>query len=118
MKEQYQALMVQIHFGEADKWEGKPLYEAIVAKCTDLGMAGATVYRGIEGFGASSRIHRASLLKFSSDAPIVLTVIDREEQIERLIPQLDEMVQEGLVVMSRVEAIRFAANPGKSQVTS
>ena len=108
MKDQYQARMLRIHFGEGDKWQGKPLHEAIVAKCMELGMAGATVYRGIEGYGASTRIHHASHWRFSKDAPIMLTVIDREEQIEKLIPHLDLMVEEGLIAMSRVEVIRYS----------
>jgi PII-like signaling protein len=92
MKEQFQARMLRIHFGEGDKWHGKPLHEAILAKCVELGMAGATVYRGIEGFGASTRIHHASHWTFSKDAPIMLTIIDKEERIAVLIPHLDEMV--------------------------
>ncbi len=114
MKDQFQARMLRIHFGEADKWQGKPLYEAIVAKCMELGMAGATVYRGIEGYGASTRIHHASHWTFSKDAPIMLTIIDREEQIEKLIPHLDSMVEEGLIAMSRVEVIRYSRNPEKA----
>ena len=76
MKDQFQARMLRIHFGEGDKWQGKPLHEAIVSKCIELGMAGATVYRGIEGYGASTRIHHASHWTFSKDAPIMLTIID------------------------------------------
>ena len=76
-------------------------------------MAGATVYRGIEGYGASTRIHHASHWKFSKDAPIMLTIIDKEEQIEKLIPHLDAMVEEGLIAMSRVEVIRYSRNPQK-----
>jgi PII-like signaling protein len=108
MKDQFQARMLRIHFGEDDKCHGKPLYEAIVAKCLELGMAGATVYRGIEGYGASTRIHHASHWKFSKDAPIMLSIIDTEEQIEKLIPHLDAMVEEGLIAMSRVEVIRYS----------
>jgi hypothetical protein len=118
MKEQFQARMLRIHFGESDKWNGKPLYEAIVSKCQELGLAGATVYRGIEGYGASTRIHHASHWKFSRDAPVMLSVIDTEEQIAKLIPYLDEMVQDGLVAMSRVEVIRYVRQEdvrGKAQ---
>ena len=117
MKDQYQARMLRIHFGEGDKWQGKPLHEAIVSKCMELGMAGATVYRGIEGYGASTRIHHSSHWKFSKDAPIMLTVIDKEEQIEKLIPHLDAMVEEGLVAMSRVEVIRYSRDPAKGPDT-
>jgi len=108
MKEQFQARMLRIHFGEGDKWHGKPLHEAILAKCVELGMAGATVYRGIEGFGASTRIHHASHWTFSKDAPIMLTIIDKEERIAVLIPHPDEMVEDGLIATSNVEVIRYS----------
>ncbi len=108
MKEQFQARMLRIHFGEDDKWQGKPLHEAILAKCQELGMAQAIVYRGIEGYGSSTRVRHASHWKFSKDAPIMLSIIDREEQIAKLIPHLDAMIQEGLVASSSVEVIRFS----------
>lgn len=111
MKEHFEASMLRIHFGEDDKWQGKPLHEAIVAKCQELGLAGATVYRGIEGYGTSTRIHHSSHWKFSKDAPIMVSVIDREEQINKLLPYLDEMVKEGIIAMSRVEAIRLWRSP-------
>jgi uncharacterized protein len=113
MKEKFEARMLRIHFGEADKWQGKPLHEAIVAKCQELGLAGAIVYRGIEGYGASTRIHHASHWKFSKDAPIMLSIIDREEQIDKLLPHLDAMVEEGLIAMSRVEVIRYWRDAAK-----
>ena len=106
MKEEFQARMLRIHFSEGDKWKGKPLHEAIVAKCLELGMAGAIVYRGIEGYGASARIHHARVL--SRDAPIMLSIIDTEEQIRRLIPHLDAMVEEGLIATSLVQVIRYS----------
>lgn len=109
MKEHFQATMLRIHFGESDRWEGKPLHEAILGKCKELGMAEAIVYRGIEGYGTSTRIRHASHWTFSKDAPIMLSVIDTQEQIERLIPHLDAMVQEGLIATSRVEVIRYFA---------
>lgn len=118
MKEEFQARMLRIHFGESDKWQGKPLHEAIVAKCKELGMAGAIVYRGIEGYGTSTRIRHASHWIFSKDAPIMLSIIDTEEQIEKLIPYLDGMVEEGLVAMSRVEAIRYSRNPERTRETA
>jgi PII-like signaling protein len=110
MKEQFQARMLRIHFGEDDKWQGKLLQEAIFAKCMELGMAGATVYRGIEGYGGSTRIHRASHWTFSKDAPVMVSVIDTEEQIAKLIPHLDAMVEEGLIATSRVDVIRYSRN--------
>ncbi|MGA9667912.1 MAG: DUF190 domain-containing protein [Terracidiphilus sp.] len=110
MKEQFQACMLRVHFGESDKWQGKPLHEAIVAKCRELEIAGVMVYRGVEGYGSSTRIRHASHWTFSKDAPIMLSIIDTEEQIEKLIPHLDAMVNEGLVAMSRVEVIRYTRN--------
>ena len=107
MKEQFEARMLRIHLGESDQWQGKPLHEAIVAKCMELEMAGAIVYRGIEGYGASTRIRHSSHWKFSRDAPIKLSIIDTEEQIQKLLPHLDEMVAEGLIAISRVEVIRY-----------
>lgn len=110
MKLEGKAKLVRIHFGEDDKWKGKPLHEAIVAKCQELGIAGATVYRGIEGFGASTRIHRAAgPFSFSSDAPIVIAIVDVEEKIRELLPVLDEMVHEGLIALSNVEVIKYVS---------
>jgi PII-like signaling protein len=108
MKEQFKARMLRVHFGEDDKWQGKPLHEAIVAKCVELGIAGAIVYRGIEGYGGSTRIHRANHWAFSKDAPIMLSIIDTEDQINKLIPHLDAMVEEGLIAISSVEVIRYS----------
>lgn len=107
MKEQFRANMLRVHFGEGDRWQGKRLYEAILAKCQELGMAGAIVYRGIEGYGTSTRIRHSSHWTFSRDAPIMLSIIDTEEQIKKLIPHLDVMVEEGLVTISSVEVIRY-----------
>jgi uncharacterized protein len=110
MKEQFEACMLRIHFGERDKWQGKPLHEAIVAKCQELGIAGASVYRGIEGYGTSTRIRHASHWTLSKDAPIMVSIIDREEQIHKLLPHLDAMVEEGVIAVSRVEVIRLSRN--------
>lgn len=100
------AKLVRVHFGEDDKWHGKPLYEAIVEEARRHDLAGATVYRGIEGYGASSRIHRRQLLT-SSDLPIMLCIIDTADKIERFLPTLQGMVQEGLVAISDVDVIRY-----------
>lgn len=112
MKLEGKAKMLRIHFGEDDKWQNKPLYEAIVMKCRELDIAGATVFRGIEGYGASTLIHKRHLLR-SSDRPIMVSVVDTEEKIRRLIPALDEMVDEGLIAMSEVEVIRYVHEDGK-----
>jgi PII-like signaling protein len=100
--------MLRIHFGEDDRWQGKPLHEAILAKCKELAIAEAIVFRGIEGYGPGSRIRRSGHWTFSKDAPIQLSIIDTQEQIARLIPFLDAMVQEGVVASSTVEAIRYS----------
>jgi len=101
------AKLVRVHFGEDDRWHGKPLYEAIVEEARRHDLAGATVYRGIEGYGASSRIHRRQLLT-SADLPIVLCLIDAADRIARFLPTLENMVQEGLVAISDVEVIRYS----------
>jgi uncharacterized protein len=111
MKLEGKAKMLRIHFGEDDQWHNRPLYEAIVTKCRELDIAGATVFRGIEGYGASTLIHKRHLLR-SSDSPIMVSVIDTEEKIQSLIPALDEMVQEGLIAMSEVEVIRYVHQDG------
>lgn len=108
MKEQFSARMLRIHFGEDDRWQGKPLHEAIVARCKELGIAEVIVFRGIEGYGSGSRIRRPSHWSFSKDAPIQLSVIDTEERIATLIPFLDTMIEEGLVAASAVEVIRYS----------
>jgi PII-like signaling protein len=111
MKLEGKARMLRIHFGEDDKWHDKPLYQAIVEKCRELDIAGATVFRGIEGYGASTLIHRAHLL-WSSDRPIMVSVVDSEQNIGKLLPALDQMVAEGLIAMSEVEVIRYVHQDG------
>jgi uncharacterized protein len=112
MKLEGRAKMLRIHFGEDDKWKGKPLYRAIVEKCRELDIAGATVFRGIEGYGASTLIRRAHTLSFSHDAPLMVSVVDSEEKIQKLLPLLDEMVGEGLIAMSDVEVIKYVHQEG------
>ena len=107
MKEQFSGRMLRIHFGEDDHWQGKPLHEAILTKCKELGIAEAIVFRGIEGYGSGSRIRRSGHWTFSKDAPIQLSIIDSEEQIARLLPFLDAMVEEGLVATSTVQVVRY-----------
>lgn len=100
------AKMIRIYFGEDDRWHGKPLYEAIVEEAQRQDMAGATVYRGIEGYGASTRIHRKHLLT-SSDLPVMVCIVDQPEKIDQFLPTLERMVNEGLIAMSDVEVIRY-----------
>jgi uncharacterized protein len=112
MKLEGRAKMLRIHFGEDDRWQDNPLYEAIVMKCRELDIAGATVFRGIEGYGASTLIHKHHLLR-SSDRPIMVSVIDTEEKIRNLIPVLDAMVDEGLIALSDVDVIRYVHEEGR-----
>ncbi len=104
--------MLRVHFGEDDKWQGKPLYEAIVEKCREMDIAGATVFRGIEGYGASTLIHRSYLFRRGADLPIMVSIVDAEDKIKKLFPVLDEMVDEGLIAMSDVEVIRYVHQEG------
>jgi uncharacterized protein len=117
MKLEGKAKMLRIHFSQGDTWHDKPLYEAIVMKCRELDIAGATVFRGIEGYGASTRIHKHHLFR-SSDHPIMISVIDTEERIRTLLPLLDEMVDEGLIAMSNVEVIRYVHQEGMRSTIS
>ena len=96
--------ILQLHFCESDKHEGKPLHEAILAKCRDLKIAGATVFRGLEGYGAAAEIRRQHLV--SRDQPIVVVVVDSPENIDRLRPIVEDMIPTGVVIMSRVEMTR------------
>ena len=112
MKLAGKAKLLRIYFGEDDKWKGKPLYRAILEKCRELDVAGATVYRGVEGYGASTLIRRSHLLSISHDAPVMVSIVDSEEKIRNLIPVLDEMVGEGLIAMSDVEVIKYVYQNG------
>src|SRR5437773_9821806 len=95
------AKMIRVHFGEDDRWQGKPLHEAIVQEARRQDLAGATVYCGIEGYGASSRIHRRHLLT-SSDLPVMVCIIDDAEKIQRCLPTLESMVYDGLIAITAV----------------
>src|SRR5215475_1030250 len=111
MKLEGKAKMLRVHFGEDDKWHGKPLYEAIVEKCREMDIAGATVFKGIEGYGASTLIRRPHLFR-GSDLPIMVAIVDTEDKLKNLFPVLDEMVDEGLIAMSEVEVIRYVHQDG------
>ena len=107
MKLEGEGRLLRIFIGESDRWHGKPLYEAIVELARREGLAGATVLRGIEGFGAESHLHTARILRLSEDLPVVIEIVDREEAIDRVLPQLDEMVGEGMVTVERVHVIAY-----------
>jgi PII-like signaling protein len=103
-----QAKMLRIYIGEDDRWEDEPLHEAIVKKLRMMDIAGATVYRGILGYGANQRMHKSGFLGLSHDLPLMITVVDSVEKIRRAVTVLDEMVDEGLLVLSDVEVIKYA----------
>ena len=107
MKMSEDGQLLRIFIGESDHWRGKPLYEAIILKARELGIAGATMLRGMMGYGAASRIHTAKILRLSEDLPVVIEVVDSAEKIELLLPLIDEMVQEGLVTLEKVRVIHY-----------
>ncbi|MEU5890338.1 DUF190 domain-containing protein [Streptomyces sp. NPDC047461] len=108
------ALRVTVFIGEHDTWHHKPLYSEIVHRAHAAGLAGASVFRGIEGFGASSRIHTSRLLSLSEDLPVAIVIVDTEERVRDFLPQLDELVTEGLVVLDGCEVIRYAGRGEES----
>jgi PII-like signaling protein len=101
--------LVRIFIGDSDQWHGRPLYEEIVKRMREEGIAGATVIRAIEGFGASSHLHTARILRLSEDLPLVIEIVDTEEHIQRVLPILDEMVGDGLVTVEKVHVITYRA---------
>ncbi|MGW5280702.1 DUF190 domain-containing protein [Streptomyces collinus] len=105
------ALRLTVYIGEDDTWHHKPLYSEIVRRAHAAGLAGASVFRGIEGFGASSRIHTSRLLSLSEDLPVAIVVVDTEERVRAFLPQLDELVTEGLVTLDACEVIRYVGRP-------
>jgi len=104
MQEHQRCKLLRLHFTERDQYGGKPLYEAIVEKCRALKIAGATVFRGLEGYGNTAEIHRSHVLLH--DLPIVVTVIDTHENIERLVPIVEEMLDTGMIAVSDVSVVR------------
>lgn len=100
-------ILLRVFIGESDRFEGKPLYEAIVQNVRELGLAGATVVRGSEGFGAHSVVHKSSLLEMSADLPIVVEIVDTAENVQRLLPHLQAMVREGMITMEHVVVLMY-----------
>ncbi len=115
MKIPEQGKLLRIFIGERDRWHHQPLYEALVLKARELGLAGATVLRGPMGFGAHSRLHTAKILRLSMDLPMVIEIVDSEENLNKLLPHLDEMVQEGLVTLEDVKVLKYRANAAKPE---
>ena len=105
MRTTNKARLLRLHFGESDRHNGKPLYEAIVHRCKELKIAGATVFRGLEGYGESAEIHRHHVIR--KDQPIVVTIIDTAENLARLLPVVEEMMDTGMIAMSDVDYLRI-----------
>lgn len=110
MKLPHEASLLRIFIGENDKYEGRPLGEVIVEEARKRGFAGATALRGYLGFGANSRIHTSKVLRLSEDLPVVVEIVDEEEKIERFLPDLDQMIGEGLVTLEKVRVITYRHN--------
>lgn len=115
LKREGKAKLMRIYVGENDKWNGKPLYEAIVSGLRAHDIAGVTVYRGILGYGANRRIHKDAALSLSHDRPILLSIVDTEEKLRPFMPLLDQMVQQGLVVLSDVDVINYTHDYEKDE---
>ncbi|HSV65911.1 MAG TPA: DUF190 domain-containing protein [Mycobacteriales bacterium] len=101
------AIRLSIFIGEDDTWHHTPLHHEIVHRAHEAGLAGATVLRGVEGYGASSRIHTTRLLSLSQNLPLLIVIVDAEERVRAFLPQLDELVGEGMVILDEVEVIRY-----------
>lgn len=110
MRLQGEGKLLRIFIGESDTWQGKPLYQAIVQRLREEGLAGATVIRGIEGFGAKSHLHTSRLLRLSEDLPLLIEVVDEATRIDAVLPMLDEMIEDGLLTLERVEVVSYRAN--------
>lgn len=109
------AVLLRILIGESDRWKHQPLYEAIVMKAREMELAGATVLRGVMGFGASARIHTAKILDLSFDQPIVVELVDAEEKVNAFLPALDEMMGGGMVTIEKVKVIRYRQGEAKAE---
>jgi PII-like signaling protein len=106
-----EALLLRIFMGEDDRQKHLPLYEAIVLKAREMHLAGATVFRGLLGFGRSSRMHRANVLRLSADLPIVIEIVDTQEKIDAFLPHLEPMMGGGLVTLERAQVVRYRQSP-------
>jgi len=115
MKLEGEGKLLRLFIGESDTWHGKPLYQAIVERVRREGLAGATVIRGIEGFGADSRIHTSRILRLSEDLPVLIEVVDIEERVRAILPELDAMVTGGLITLEKVEVIAYRAEGASTE---
>lgn len=103
------AKVVTVYIGESDRWKGRPLYSVIIEKAREMGLAGATAFKGFEGYGANSRMHTASILRLSADLPVVVKIIDRHERIDEFLPQLEDMVAGGLITIDDTIVHKYVA---------
>ena len=110
----HDSVLLRVFIGESDRWHHQPLYEAIVLKAREMHLAGATVLRGPMGFGKSSRVHTAKILRLSFDLPLVIEIVDSEEKIQEFLPILDEMMHGGLLTMEKVKVIDYRAKESNS----
>ena len=109
MKIPAEGKLLRIFIGEADKWQGRPLYEEIVLLAKKEGLAGATATKGFMGFGCKSHMHTAKILRLSEDLPVIVELVDSDEKIGKFIPYLDEMVKEGLITLEKVNVVMYRA---------
>lgn len=109
-----EAELLRIFIGESDRYQGRPLYEVIVLEARKRGMAGATVLRGVMGFGADSRMHTAKILRLSEDLPIIVEIVDNPDRIAAFLPELDKMIGEGLITLERARVIAYRHGGGHS----
>jgi len=103
--------LLRIFLGESDRWQGKPAYEAIVLAAREAHLAGATAFHGVMGFGAKSRLHTAKILRLSEDLPVLIEIVDSMEKIESFLPQIDQIVKDGLITIEPVRVIKYRADP-------
>ena len=115
MRREYPARLLRIHLSEGDRIQGKPLYEAIVAKCRELKIAGATVLRGLEGYGESAEMHRSHVARH--DQPIVISIVDTAENLARLVPIVEDLMDTGLIAVSDVQVIRVLKKAAATEET-
>lgn len=113
MKLQGPAMRLTIFLGESDQWHHRPVYTEVVHRAHAAGLAGASVMRGIEGFGASSRVHTSRLLSLGEDLPVEIVIIDTQDRIDAFLPELDELIQEGLVILDPVQVIKYVGGQSR-----
>ena len=114
MKVESEGCLLRIYIGEQDKWHHTPLYEAIVLKARESGLAGATVFRGPMGFGAQSRLHTAKVLRLSEDLPVLIEIVDRTERIQAFLPELEQLLGDALVTLEKIQMIQYRSGQAES----